>query len=116
MITDEMIKEVAKRVRSLAPQLSKIDDEVVTTFAEDALLTASDDGFTGRRLVIAASFLAAHYSALADAKNSNVSKEQASILVREYFNRDGSTDYLSEYQRMLAKLDANNDQNIVNFF
>lgn len=80
--------------------LSSISDETLDIFAEDAVNQAYDDHFTDRNVALAASLLCAHFITVATADDSNVAKETVDVISREYFDRGGSDDYLTEYRRL----------------
>lgn len=100
MISPDWKTDVVKRLKLIAPQLADISDETAEMFAEDAIQQAVADGFPDEDVVRGASYLAAHYANLASNQDSNISKQTASVLSVEYFDRGGSDDYLKEYLRL----------------
>lgn len=105
-MADDTVTSVVGRIAMIAPQITGLDADTMRTFADDAVSDATSDGFTGSMLERAAGYLAAHYAYVAFNQNSSVKKEQAAVLSREYFDRNGSDAYLAEYQRLLAALNA----------
>lgn len=106
----QTIQTISKRLRlfpNLAETLDKLGDDAIEAFVGDAIDQATEDGFTNANIVRAASFLAAHFCTVASNTNSNISKQQASVLTIEYFDRGGSDDYLAEYKRLKKSLNKN---------
>lgn len=107
---EELTQKISDRLKifpNLKETLSKLDDDAITAFVEDAVDQARADGFTDANIVRGASFLAAHFCNLASNSDTNVSKQQASVLSIEYFDRGGSDDYLVEYKRLKKSLTQN---------
>ena len=105
--TIQTISERLKLFPNLAETLDKLDNDAIEAFVGDAIDQATEDGFTNTNIVRAASFLAAHFCTVASNTNSNISKQQASVLTIEYFDRGGSDDYLAEYKRLKNSLGKN---------
>lgn len=101
----EAVDKVLQRLKLIATQITGIDDETLSMFAEDAYLQTIQDGFKDEVAIRAAGYLAAHFAFVAFNKNSKVKKDQAAVLSREYFDSNGSDDYLAEYKRMKTDLD-----------
>ena len=55
-------------------------------------------------------YLAAHFCNVISATNTNISKQQASVLTIEYFDRAGVDDYLLEYKRLKSSLSSSSIQ------
>lgn len=111
---DELAQKISERLKlfpNLKETLTKLDDGTILAFAEDAIDQARADGFTDSNIVRGASFLTAHFCNLASNSDTNISKQQASVLSIEYFDRGGSDDYLVEYKRLKKSL----TQNIIRF-
>lgn len=101
---------VAKRLKlfpNLSEALSKLDKDIIDELINDALDQATTDGFTESNIVQGATYLAAHFCKLVSATGSNISKQQASVLTIEYFDRGGSDDFLVEYNRLKNSLRQN---------
>ena len=110
MKMEELTQKINERLKlfpNLKDALTQLDEGVVSAFVEDAIDQARSDGFTDSNIVRGASFLAAHFCNLASNTNSNISKQQASVLSIEYFDRGGSDDYLVEYNRLKKSLTRN---------
>ena len=106
----QTIQKISERLQlfpNLEETLDKLGDDAIEAFAEDAMDQALEDGFTEANVVRGASFLAAHFCTVASNTNSNISKQQASVLTIEYFDRGGSDDYLAEYKRLKNSLGKN---------
>lgn len=101
-MADDLKQGVVARIKIIAPQVAELDDETLAIFADDALEAARADGFPETALRRAASYLAAHYAYVAFNQNAHVKKEAAAVLSREYFEAQGTDDYLMEYQRLRA--------------
>lgn len=109
-MSEQQNERVAKRLKlfpNLSDALSKLDNDIVNELIDDALDQATTDGFTENNIVRGATYLAAHFCNLASATGSNISKQQASVLTIEYFDRGGSDDYLVEYNRLKNSLQQN---------
>ena len=107
---EELTQKISERLKlfpNLKDALTQLDEEVVSAFVEDAIDQARIDGFTDVNIVRGASFLAANFCNLASNTSSNISKQQASVLSIEYFDRGGSDDYLVEYNRLKKSLTQN---------
>ena len=107
---EELTQKINERLKlfpNLKDSLTQLDEGVVSAFVEDAIDQARSDGFTDSNIVRGASFLAAQFCKLASNTNSNISKQQASVLSIEYFDRGGSDDYLVEYNRLKKSLTQN---------
>lgn len=98
------VQERIKLLPNLKTTTAGLDDQAVALFAKDALLQAQKDGFSDNNIVMGASYLTAHFCLVASATNTNVAKQQASVLTIEYFDRAGIDDYLLEYQRLKNSL------------
>ncbi|MBB1078961.1 hypothetical protein H5S09_04185 [Limosilactobacillus sp. STM2_1] len=106
-MSKEQNERVLKRLKlfpNLSDALSKLDQEIIDDLVDDAMSQAQADGFTESNIVRGATYLAAHFCNLASATGSNISKQQASVLTIEYFDRGGSDDYLVEYNRLKNSL------------
>lgn len=109
-MSEQQNERIAKRLKlfpNLSDALSKLDNDIVNELIDDALDQATTDGFTENNIVRGATYLAAHFCNLASATGSNISKQQASVLTIEYFDRGGSDDYLVEYNRLKNSLQQN---------
>ena len=109
-MSEQQNDRVAKRLKlfpNLSEALSKLDKDIIDELINDALDQAATDGFTERNIVRGATYLAAHFCNLASATGSNISKQQASVLTIEYFDRGGSDDFLVEYNRLKNSLRQN---------
>lgn len=107
---EELTQKISERLKlfpNLKETLIKLNDGAITAFVEDAVDQARADGFTDPNIVRGASFLAAHFCNLASNSDTNISKQQASVLSIEYFDRGGSDDYLVEYKRLKKSLTQN---------
>ncbi|KRN75675.1 hypothetical protein IV73_GL000169 [Weissella kandleri] len=98
------VLEVVRRIKIVAPQFDSLNDETLTTLANDAILVAQEDGFKGPMLVIAASYLAAHYASVVNSKNSNVVKQKLAVMEVTYKNDSFKSDYLNQYNNLLNTL------------
>lgn len=100
MYPEATIEKIVQRIKINAPQLTT-SAETLQVFAEDAYTEAISDGFTDPKAIIAASWLATHFAYLAEnAGQTAVSKEKAGDLEKDYFDRTGVSEYLSNYTRM----------------
>ena len=109
-MNNQQIELVTKRLKSfpnLSDALSKLDAEIINGLVDDAISQAQADGFTESNIVRGATYLAAHFCNLASSTGSNISKQQASVLTIEYFDRGGSDDYLVEYNRLKNSIQHN---------
>lgn len=104
MVDKTNVDVIAAKVRVIVPQLTKVNDEAIKSFATDACLQAKIDGFSEPLLSLAAGYLAAHFAFVANNQNNNVAKEKADVLERSYFDRGGSDDYIIEYNRLKTTL------------
>ena len=98
----ELINKVKTRL-SLIPNLSglsQLDDGAIDVLVEDAINQAYADGFKATNVAMAASYLCAHFVSVATATDKNISKQTASVLTVEYFDRKGTDEYLEEYNRL----------------
>lgn len=100
-MSDDQSQVIVTRIKVLLPDVS-LDDDVLAIYANDAITQATADEIPETQLALAASLYAAHLVTIATNKNNNISKEQVSTLSREYFDRAGGSDYLSEYKRLVA--------------
>lgn len=99
-----IIEKIVIRIKANGPKLTT-SDETLKVFAEDAYTEAISDGFTDPKATIAAGWLAAHFAYLAENAGSiAVSKEKAGDLEKDYFDRTGLSEFLTNYQRMKAAL------------
>lgn len=114
--TTEIIADIIKRVKIIAAQVIDVGDEALNIFANDAYSQALADGFKEPGVIVASSYLTAHYAYIAFNKNAKVKKEQAAVLSREYFDSTGTDDYLTEYQRLLNDLVNGTSGNIGGFW
>lgn len=96
--------DVVERIKIIAPQFGTLDDKTLTTLAEDAILIAEADGFVDPMLVIAASYLAAHYASVVNGKNNNVISQKLSVMEVTYKDDTFKSDYLSQYNNLLDTL------------
>ena len=109
-MSEQQNNRVAKRLKlfpNLSEALSKLDKDIIDELINDALDQAATDGFTESNIVRGATYLAAHFCNLASTTGSNISKQQASVLTIEYFDRGGSDDFLVEYNRLKNSLRQN---------
>lgn len=107
---EEQVSRIITRLKmfpNLSSALTTLDDDVIKEFASDALAQAKEDGFTDENIVRGATYLAAHFCNMANNTSSNISKQQASVLSIEYFDRGGSDDFLAEYKRLKNSLTRN---------
>ena len=113
MDINEVIEAVQKRL-SLLPNLKStvesLDNEIVQILVKDAVNQAKRDGFTELNIEMGAVYLAAHFYNVISATNTNISKQQASVLTIEYFDRAGVDDYLLEYKRLKSSLSSSSIQ------
>lgn len=101
------VKQRLMLMPNLKVTITGLDDEVLTIFAKDAITQALSEGFTEVNVEMGAAYLTAHFCNVVSATNTNVSKQQASVLSIEYFDRAGVDDYLLEYQRLQKALKKN---------
>ena len=109
-MNDDIKNNVLNRVKIIAPQIELNDDKFLI-FIEDAIQEAKEDGFTSNKLIIASSYLACHFAFVSTRQNSNIKVEKADVLQREYFQNNGGSDYLTEYERLKDNLNKDNDFN-----
>lgn len=96
--------DVVERIKIIAPQFGSLDDKTLSTLASDAILIAEADGFVDPMLIIAASYLAAHYASVVNGKNNNVLKQKLSVMEVTYKDDSFKSDYLSQYNNLLDTL------------
>lgn len=103
MDMDTLKQGVIARVKALPnlTNLSKLSDDTLAILAEDAITQAKADHFEDARLALAASLLCAHFVSLTTGEGSNVERETVDVITRQYFDRNGSDDYLAEYRRLM---------------
>ena len=113
MDINAVVEAVQKRL-SLLPNLKStvesLDNEIAQILVKDAVNQAITDGFTELNIEMGAVYLAAHFCNVISATNTNISKQQASVLTIEYFDRAGVDDYLLEYKRLKSSLSSNSIQ------
>lgn len=106
--------DIDKVIERIKRNTSLTDDALLQELANDAVESATADGFSGAKLVIAAGWLGSHMASIISGGNSNIKKQALGPMSIEYQVSAGQSTYLDEYERMLMLLDGS--YNHINFY